>query len=77
MIGTVSQVATHAMGALAAASDGAITAGTKARAVSRLAEQALLLAGSGVALGLGLGITVSGVATYLYKRKQIRDRLDS
>jgi len=75
MIGTVSQVVTRAIGALAA--DGAISAGTTARAVSRLADQALLLAGSGVALGLGLGITVSGVATYLYKRKQIRDRLDS
>ncbi|WP_324664311.1 hypothetical protein [Haloarcula sediminis] len=77
MMGTVSQAVTHAMAALATASDGAIAAGSRARAVSRLAEQVLVLAGSGVVLGLGLGITVSGVATYLYKRKQIRDKLDS
>lgn len=77
MMGTVTQVMTHALAALALASDGAIAAGDRARAVSRLAEQALVLAGAGVVLGLGVGITVSGVATYLYKRKQIRDKLDS
>lgn len=77
MMGTVSQAVTRAMAALATTSGGAITAGSRARAVSRLAEQGLLLAGSTAVLGLGLGITVSGVATYLYKRKQIQDKLDS
>ena len=54
-----------------------MAAGESARAVNQLAEQALLLAGAGALLGLGLGITVSGVATYLYKRKQITEKLDA
>lgn len=57
--------------------DGAINSGNQTRAVSSMAEQTLLLAGSGVLLGLGIGISVSGVGIYLYKRKQIREKLAS
>lgn len=42
-----------------------------------LANQAPLLAGSGGVLGLGLGLVVSGGGVYLYKRRQIRNRLEA
>lgn len=77
MIGTVVQTAIRGLSVATAATDGAITASKWARILSRLADQSLLLAGSGVALGLGIGVTVSGVGMYLYKRKQIMEKLDA
>lgn len=56
---------------------GARQAGEVARAFESLAEQALLFAGAGGLLGLGVGITVSGAGVYLMKRRQIRNRLQS
>ena len=50
-------------------------AGELAWSINSLAEKSLLLAGSGLVLGLGIGITVSGATVYLVKRKQIRNKL--
>jgi len=77
MIGPLPHAIARATTALSTTAEDAMAAGESARAVSQLAEQALLLAGTGALLGLGLGITVSGVATYLYKRKQITEKLDA
>lgn len=51
--------------------------GELTRELEALAEQALVLAGAGGLLGLGIGITVSGAGVYLYKRRQIRAILQS
>lgn len=40
-----------------------------------LAENAVVIAGGGLLVGLGISIIVSSVLTYKYKNKQIRSRL--
>lgn len=40
-----------------------------------LSEKAVVIAGGGLLVGLGISIVVSSVLTYRYKDKQIRSRL--
>jgi len=40
-----------------------------------LAENAVMIAGGGLLVGLGISIVISSVLTYRYKNKQIRSRL--
>ena len=44
-------------------------------AATGLAENAVVIAGGGLLVGLGISIVVSSVLTYRYKAKQIRSRL--
>lgn len=41
---------------------------------NKLTNELTFVAGGGVLIGLGLGITVSGAIVYVYKRKQINAR---
>lgn len=51
--------------------------GELTRMLDTLADQAFFLAGGGALLGLGIGVIVSGAGVYLYKRRQIRTKLNS
>lgn len=65
------------VGLLTSEYESATTAAEISKTIVSLAEQAPVLAGAGVMLGLGLGLVVSGGGVYLYKRRQIHNRLEA
>lgn len=50
-------------------------AGELTRLLDALIDQVIVIAGGGALLGLGLGVLSGGVGVYLYKRRQIRAKL--
>ncbi|MFB6070073.1 MAG: hypothetical protein ABEJ76_03540 [Halanaeroarchaeum sp.] len=81
---TATTIAVGVMASAALAASGSSLGVRAARATARhvltlqgLVGKTALLAGSGVLLGLGLGAIVGSLGTFLYKRRQIRERLRS
>jgi hypothetical protein len=54
-----------------------INQGETARLLSRLADQSLVLAGTGLLLGLGVGAILSAAGVYLFKQRQFNEMLQS
>lgn len=54
-----------------------IAQGDTARLLSRLADGSLVLAGTGLLLGLGVGAILSAAGVYLFKQRQFNKMLQS